>query len=127
MARDIIKVRKVGGTLVVTLTQAVLEQVALAEGDRVLIEALPTKRILISKEEATVPNTRRIELELQILNAKRESFSSQISHAVAEYNNHGGIESDDLEVMLKYWEAERDKVAVAIAEKNLELFELQGA
>ena len=119
--------RKVGGTLVVTLTQGVLEQVPLAEGDRIFIEALPPKRILISKEEKTVPNTRRVELELQVLNAKTESFSSQTSHAVAEYKNHGGIESDDLEVMVKYWEAERDKVAVAIAEKNLELFELQGA
>jgi antitoxin component of MazEF toxin-antitoxin module len=127
VARDILKVRKVGGTLVVTLTQGVLEQVPLAEGDRVLIEALPPKRIFISKEEKTVPNTRRIELELQILEAKRESFGSQISHAVAEYNNHGGIASDDLEVMVKYWESERDKVAVTIAEKNLELFELQGA
>jgi hypothetical protein len=127
VARDILKVRKVGGTLVVTLTQGVLEQVPMAEGDRILIEALPPKCILISKEEKTVPNTRRIELELQILEAKRESFGSQMSHAVAEYNNHGGIESDDLEVMLKYWESERDKVAVTIAEKNLELFELQGA
>ena len=29
--------------------------------------------------------------------------------------------------MVKYSECERDKVAVVIAEKNLELFELQGA
>jgi antitoxin component of MazEF toxin-antitoxin module len=127
VARDILKVRKVGGTLVVTLTQGVLEQVLLAEGDRVLIEALPPRRILISKEEMIVPNTRRIELELQVLQARSESFSSQISHAVAEHNNHGSIDSDDLEVMIKYWESERDKVAVTIAEKNLELFELQGA
>jgi len=58
---------KGGRTLVVTLTQGVLEEVALAEGDRVLIEALPPRRILISKEVPNVPSTRRIELELQIL------------------------------------------------------------
>ena len=127
MARDILKVRKVGGTLVVTLTQGVLEQVPFAEGDRILIEALPPKRILISKEETTVPNTRRIELELQVLEAKRESFESQMHYEVADYNLGGSTDGDTLEAQLKYLTAERDKVAVTIAEKKLELFELQGS
>jgi hypothetical protein len=46
-------------------------------------------------------------------------------YAVAEHNLNGG-DSDDLDAMLKYLTSERDKVAVSIAEKNLELFELQG-
>jgi antitoxin component of MazEF toxin-antitoxin module len=128
VARDVLKVRKVGGTLVVTLTQGVLEEVPLAEGDRVLIEALPPRRILISKEVPDVPSTRRIELELQILEAKRESFESQMAYAVADYNLNGSQgDSEYLDGSLKYLTSERDKIAVAIAEKKLELFELQGA
>lgn len=113
--------------MVVTLTQGLIEEVPLAEGDRVILESLPPKRILISKEEKNVPNTRRVELELDVLNAQRESFGSQISHAVARHNNHSEIDDDDLEVMIKYWKSERDKVDVAIAEKKLQLFDLQGA
>src|SRR5580658_886725 len=128
MARDVLKVRKVGGTLVVTLTQGVLEEVPLSEGDRVLIEALPPRRILISKEAPNMPSTRRIELELQILEAKRESFESQMTYEVAEYNFSGSQgDSDHLDGRIKYLTSQRDKVAVAIAEKHLELFELQGA
>ncbi|SRR5260370_1595280 len=127
MARDILKVRKVGGTLVVTITQAILDKISLVEGDRVLIEAVPPKRILITKEEPNMPNTRRIELELQVLEARKESFESQMTYSVAEYNQSGTIESSDLEYALKFFEAERDKVAVEIAQKRLDLFEMQGA
>jgi len=129
MARDILKVRKVGGTLVVTLTQGVLEQVPLDEGDRVLIEALPPRRILISKEAPNMANgqsTRRLELEIEILEAKRDSFDSQVSAAVAEYNIGGTIDSDVLDSHVKSLNAERDKVAVELAEKKLEIFDLQG-
>ena len=125
MARDILKVRKVGGTLVVTLAQGVLEEVQLVEGDRVLIEALPPKRILISKEVSSVSSTRGVELELQILEAKRDSFGSQMDEAVSEYQLNGN-DSDALDAWLKHLKSERDKVRVAIAEKSLELFELQG-
>lgn len=126
MARDILKVRKVGGTLVVTLTQGILDQIPLNEGDRVLIEALPPKRILISKEESVVANTQRTELELAVLEAKRQAIESEISAEVAEYNIHGTMDSSDLEVFVKEKTAERDKVAVEIAQKRLELFDLQG-
>jgi antitoxin component of MazEF toxin-antitoxin module len=127
VARDILKVRKVGGTLVVTLTQAVLEKVSLAEGDRVLIEAIPPRRILISKEVPNMPSTRRIELELEVLHAKSRSFDSQVSAAVAQYTDSGSAEdSVPLEAFVKKLNAERDKIDVTIAEKNLDLFELQG-
>jgi antitoxin component of MazEF toxin-antitoxin module len=125
--RDILKVRKVGATLVVTLTQGVLEKVSLTEGDRVLIEALPPNRIIISKEQETVPNTRRVELELAILEARLGSLESQMTYEVSRYNNDGGIESSDLDHFIKFCQLEKDKVAVAIAEKQLELFDLAGA
>jgi len=50
-----------------------------------------------------------------------------MAYAVAAYNLNG---SNDIEYpgsSLKYLTSERDKIAVAIAEKKLELFELQGA
>lgn len=132
VAREILKVRKVGGTLVVTLTQAVLEQIPIAEGDRVLIEAVPPKRILISKEETVMPNTRRSELELQVLEARHEALDTEISYVIAQNNLNmptepGMNDADIVELRLKQLQHERGKVAVNIAEKRLELFELQGA
>jgi hypothetical protein len=118
----------VGGTLVVTLTQGVLAEVQLEEGDRVLVEALPPSRILISEEAPNMPSTRRTELQLQILEAKRKSLESQTTYEVAEYNLSGSEgDSEYLDGRVKYLQSEKDKVALAIAEKNLELFELQGA
>ena len=127
MARDILKVRKVGGTLVVTLTQGVLEQVPLIEGDRVLIEALPPRRILISKEATNMPSTRRLELEIGVLEAKRESFNLQISAEIAAFKiNDMGAGSEWLDSQIKTIEADRGKVEVSLAEKKLEMFDLQG-
>ena len=74
-----------------------------------------------------MPSTRRIELELQVLEAKRQSFESLMSRAETEHNIGGSGDSDSLELQIKCLTSERDKVAVTIAEKNLELFELQGA
>lgn len=49
-----------------------------------------------------MPSTRRIELELQILEAKRASFESQMAYAVANYNLTGSQgDSDYLDVDLK--------------------------
>src|SRR5208282_3026872 len=86
MGRDIVKVRKVGATLVVTLTQAVLEQIAFSEGDRVLVEAVPPRRIIISKEETKVPNTRRIELEIEALEARQKAIESDIEYKIYQHN-----------------------------------------
>ena len=72
-------------------------------------------------------STRRLELEIEILEAKRDSFDSQVSAAVAEYNIGGTTDSDVLDGHVKYLKAERGKVAVDLAEKKLELFDLQGA
>jgi antitoxin component of MazEF toxin-antitoxin module len=41
--REIVKVRSVAGSLVVSLPQSVLETVGLKEGDRVVVEAAPPR------------------------------------------------------------------------------------
>ena len=132
MSRDIVKVRKVGGTLVVTLTQAVLEQVAFSEGDRVLVEAVPPRRIIISKEGSKMPNTRRIELEIEALEAKQKAIESDVQYKTYQHNNsmpsdEGMGDASVAQLILFGLCHERDTVAANIAQKRLELFELQGA
>ncbi len=132
MARDILKVRKVGGTLVVTLTQSILEQISLAEGDRVLIEALPPKRILISKEEPVMPNARRTELEIAALEARKQALDSDLTYKAYQHNHSMPCEEDmrdqDVAMLTMYnLEHQRDSLAAEIAQKRLELFELQGS
>jgi|SRR5215510_3266052 len=131
MPRDIVKVRKVGDTLVVTLTQVVLSQVPFKEADRILIEAVPPKRIVLSKEEEPTSNTRRLDLELNVLESKKAALESEMDFVVTQSNRNipvepGMIEEDLVEVRLKHLVYERDKVVVEIAQKRLELFDLQG-
>jgi antitoxin component of MazEF toxin-antitoxin module len=130
VAREILKVRKVGGTLVVTLTQAVLEQISLGEGDRVLIEALPPRRILISKEQTMVPATYRVELELGVLEARKKAADSEIALQKARDQTMGGMlaASNVLHPPVLFeLEHKRDLLDAEIAQKRLELFELGGA
>jgi antitoxin component of MazEF toxin-antitoxin module len=132
MAREILKVRKVGGTLVVTLTQNILEQVKLVEGDRILIEAVAPGRVLISKEEAVVPNTRRTELEIEAMEARIKAIDSDIAYK--HYQNLSGMacdpgmEDDSIaRLAVHQLTAQRDQIAADMAQKRFELFELQGS
>ena len=132
MPREILKVRRVGATLVVTLTQEILLHTKLVEGDRVLIEAIPPKRILITKEEVNVPNTRRIELEIEALEAKQRALESEITYKAYQHNNSmptdpGMADNEVAMLILHGLGYERDKVAADLAGKRLDLFELQGA
>lgn len=130
--RDIVKVRKVGETLVVTLTHAVLSEVDLAEGDRVLVGPLPPKRIIITKEGKAVANTQRARLEMDVLEQKKRALESEIEFIVAQKNLNVQVdpaagEVDKAEPRLKQLQWERDKLDLQLAEKRLEMFELQGA
>ncbi len=130
--REVVKVRKVAGSVVVTLTQSVLAEVQIAEGDRVLVEALPPRRIVITKEQQTMPNTHRVELELELLESQRAAIESELKFASAQYNLNmpceaGMDDSNIFELRVRGLEHDRDKIAVEIAQKRLDLFELQGA
>jgi hypothetical protein len=130
--RDIVKVRKVGETLVVTLTQTVLSEVDLAEGDRVVIEPVPPKRIIITKVGQAVINTQRASLEMDILEQKKHALESEMKFVVAQNNLNLPVEpamgeTDLVELRLKQLQWDRDKIDVQLAEKRLEMFELQGS
>ena len=131
MVRDMTKLRNVGGTSVVTLTQAILSALDLTDGDRLLLEALPPNRVIITKEVEMVANSRRAELELQVLERKRDALCKHMEfiHEGRSLNLpvEPGFEDDDI-FKLTYFEQARDKanLEVEIAQKQLELFDLQG-
>jgi antitoxin component of MazEF toxin-antitoxin module len=132
MTREILKVRKVGGTLVVTLTQSILEQVRVEEGERILVEALPPRRILISKESKDTNNTRRLELEIDAMEARIKAIDSDIAYK--RYQNNSGMAcdpgmGDDSIAKLAFHQltAQRDEIAADLAQKRFELFDLQGS
>jgi antitoxin component of MazEF toxin-antitoxin module len=130
MAREIVKVRKVGQTLVVTLTQGVLVDVPLREGDRVLLETEPPGRILISREERVVTSIRRAELELEILEREAARLGSQLDYVIAQRNlsmptEPGMDDASIVELTVRQLQRDRDVVAAEIAKKRLEQFDLQ--
>ena len=130
MVRDMTKLRNVGGTSVVTLTQAILSSTELKDGDRLLLEALPPNRVIITKEVEMVANSRRAELELQVLERKRDALCKHmecIGEGLRLNMPEPGFEDDDI-ARLTAFEFERDKanLEVEIAQKQLELFDLQG-
>lgn len=132
MGRDIVKVRKVGQTLVVTLTQDTLNEVQLKEGDRVLLEPVPPRRIIISREEKDMPMTRRTELELELLMNKKAAVMSEMEFLVSQHNlsmpvEAGAEDEHVVELMLKQFKRDQDRLDVEISEKKLELFNAQGA
>ena len=126
------KVRRVGQTLVETLTQDLLNEVKLKEGDRVLLEPLPPRRLIVSKEEKQMPTTRRLELELDVLTNKKNALESEIGFLVTQHNLSMPVEAgaDDehvVELTLKELSRDRDRIDVEISEKKLALFDAQGA
>jgi len=129
--RDIVKVRKVGDSLVVTLTQPVLSAVEIREGDRLMLEPSPPYRIILSREQKPTTSTKRLELQIEVLEKKHASLESEITYVMAQYNHdmpvdHYVSDSTGMEVTMQQLEYKRDQVDAELAEKRLELFDLQG-
>ena len=111
----------------VTLTHSVLAEVPIEEGDKILIEGAPPRRVILSKEETKVPNSRRAELEIEVLEAKRQATESEMESVVAQHNNGYGFEDDSvMEVVMAQLRHTRDGLGAEIAQKRLHLFDLQG-
>lgn len=132
MSRDILKIRRVAQSLVVTLPQAILAELDINEGDRVLVEAAPPRRIVLTKEEARMPSSQLIELELDILEKRMAAIESEVTYKVAQNNRSMPIEEgmddqDIVELTFRQLANDGNRLAVQIAEKRLELFSLQGS
>jgi hypothetical protein len=117
--------------MVVTIPQPVLEDVHIVEGDRVLLESFPPDRIFIFKENKTMPSARRAELELEVLETRKNLVDSEIAYVIAQNNNSMPCEPgmDDpsiVELRLRELQRSSDQTSVEIAEKRLQIFELEG-
>lgn len=132
MIRDQVKARRVGDSLVLTLTKPVVKETGIAEGDSLMLETVSQGRIIISKEVETVTTARKVELELEILRKRQSALREEIKLAVVEYNKnmptvHPGIDDQDLmELSMQEFHWDQANLDVAISEKRLELFELGG-
>ena len=130
MVRDMAKLRNVGGTLVVTLTQAILNSVDMGDGDRLLLEAIPPHRVMITKEVETMPSSRRVELELEVLKRRRYALDKQAEFVVDQNNLNmpcepGMDEPSIVQLTLSQFNRDRANLDVEIAQKELEQFDFQ--
>ena len=129
--RDILKVREVAGSVVVTLPQPMLASVGLQPGDRVLVEATPPRRIVITKEGATMQSTARLELEIDVLERRRQALESDLAYKRRQHEENmpcdEGMSNPDVALLLMSGLArDRDYLDVEIAQKKLELHDLLG-
>jgi antitoxin component of MazEF toxin-antitoxin module len=129
--REIVKIRSVAGSLVVSLPQSVLEPVGLGEGDRVVVEAAPPRRLVITKEGRTMTSTQHLEMEIDLLEKKKTAIESDIRYKARQYNGNmpcePGLEDESTAfLILMELERDRDRLDVEIAEKRLEVYDVQG-
>ena|SRR5271165_4608616 len=128
--REIVKLRTVAGSIVVSLPQSVLEPVGLKAGDRVIVESAPPRRLIVTKEGNTMTSTARLELEIDLLEKKKVALDSDRRYKHEQYakNIHFEKEMEDSDVAgLIFHELNRDiaRIDVEIAEKRMGLYDLQ--
>ena len=78
-----------------------------------------------------MPSARRAELELEVLETRKNLLDSEIAYVIAQNNNSMPCEPgmDDpsiVELRLRELQRSRDQKSVEIAEKRLQIFELEG-
>ena len=131
LMREFVKIRKVGDSLVVTLPQTILKPLNLETGDRVLVEADPPHRIVLSKEGKAMPLTQRLELEVDLLEKKRAAIDSDLRYKELQYKDNmpsdPGMEDNGLAVhVMSNLVRQRDTLAAELAQKRLDLYDLGG-
>jgi antitoxin component of MazEF toxin-antitoxin module len=127
MVVDSVKARRVAQSLVVTLTAKILEQAHIEEGDEMVLETIAEGAVLVRKADSPGSSTRRILLELDLLekqklHAQRRSDLLRMRYEYA--NDSGGWDGD----LLEWQSADVDLAAVdaSLAKKRLELYDLTG-
>jgi len=129
--REIVKVRTVAGSVVVSLPASVREPAAIEPGDRVVVEAAPPRRLIITKEGKTMTSTERLELEIDLLEKKKQALESDIRYKARQHNDsmptEEGMDDPDVALLvLSRLQRDRDQLDVEIGEKKLALYDLQG-
>jgi len=130
MTRDIVKARRSGESLVVTLTQEVLAGIEIAEGDRLMLETAGNRRIIITKEDAVqTTTTRSLELEIDALEKERDALAAESKLSAVKWNRGftgPGFDEDIMEATMAEWNRDIARKEADIARKRIELFELEG-
>ena len=132
MVKDNVRARKVGESLVVTLTKPVLDKTGIAAGDQLLLETITNGRVIVRKEPPSMPATQSVELELEVLKKRQAALQAEVEYVVAQHNNsmpshHPWVDDENImEGQMKYMRWEIAKLDTAIAEKRLELYEIGG-
>lgn len=129
--RELVKVRNVAGSLVVSLPQSVLGPVGIQAGDRVVVEAAPPRRLIITKEGETMTSAQRLELEIDLLEKRKKALASDLKFKERQYNDSmpcdAGMEDNDVAILIMYGLVrDLDQLDVEVAEKRLELYDIQG-
>jgi antitoxin component of MazEF toxin-antitoxin module len=130
--REIVKVRMVAGSLVVSLPQSVLDPVGLKEGDRVIVEAAPPRRLLITKEGTTMTTAQHLEMDIDLLEKRKTALESDLRYKEYQHNSNmpcdEGMSDNDVAILTMFsLVRDRDRLDVDIAEKRMQLYELQGS
>ena len=125
------KVRTVAGSVVVSLPQSVLEPVGLKAGDRVIVEAAPPRRLIITKEGKTMSSSERLELEMDLLEKRKRAIESDVCYKERQYNSNmpceEGMSDESVAILiLSQLARDRDRLDVEIADKRMQLYDLQG-
>ena len=55
-------------------------------GDRVVVEAAPPRRLIVTKEGNTMTSTARLELEIDLLDKKRAAIDSDLVYKQEQHN-----------------------------------------
>jgi antitoxin component of MazEF toxin-antitoxin module len=128
--REIVKLRTVAGSVVVSLPQSVLEPIGLKAGDRVVVEAAPPRRLIVTREGSTMTSTARLELEIDLLEKKKAAIDSDLKYKQEQYNKNmpcdEGMNDNDVAVLVFHeLIRDQDRLDVEIAEKRIALYDLQ--
>lgn len=129
--REQVKVRAVAGSIVVSLPQSVLEPLGLKAGDRVIVEAAPPRRLIITKEGPTMTSAQRLEMEIGLLEKQVSANVLDFNYKKEQYNRSmpsdpGMADNDVAWMTLMELERDRAQLEVTIAQKRLELYDIQG-
>ncbi len=132
MVRDTVKARKVGDSVVITLTKPILDAVEISEGDSLVLETTTSGRVIARKEGRLVTASERMELELELVEKKRAALDAETECILSQYNNSMPIahpwvnDSSVMEIVMSDMRWQKSKLDIEIIEKRLELFEAGG-
>lgn len=130
--RERVKVRTVAGSVVVSLPRPLLAAAGIEVGDQVVAEAVPPKRIVLTKESEPMGVSQRLELEVDLLEKKRAALESDLNYKLRQYNDSmptdPGMADDSVaRLIMDGIVRDRDQLDVEIAEKRLQLLDVLGS